>query len=772
MSSQSYIFNPTERTLAAAGDGFSCPRLTTAGRTALSLTAGDKGMMVYDTTLNNLFIWNGSAWDSVPVGSFTVVDNIASLKSINVTGIANGEIIQTRGYYVDNDGGQGTYIYNSTSVATDNGGTVIAPTIGSGRYLLQVSDSVNVLQFGAKGDDVTDDSISINNAATYCRSSGKKLFIPLPSDSTKNYRTISQLDLRDLPFVWQDFDSFQNNQNIRSEFIGASVLIGGNVSVNAGGFYRLKVIRYPFDWAVGTIGVSVTKARSCDIEVSIQGFEKGLDVSPGSGSAAVYNRFKTIEVGYNKWNIYLGPTGNGYVISNQFYGGSLTLFHVNGGTPEANVGINTTSSSTVGDNVWREIDFAGSTQSFTSLTCAATFKFSSDGNIYGTQGNKVVNCRIEMAGANVRVPLVIINSTTNKRVVDIDLNFINNDFADYFPIIPENEIHYVRFSVQSMTRWLNESNVYAYSNESITPTGIEIPLYMDGSTIRGELRAPYRVIYDVSANSQILTIGSQSIGGSIFNTGLSASGEQNSAIVYNSSGTHYIVGQRYTKDTQKPAWIRVSDGIDMAVICFNAAGSILSGSSPYYAVGNRFRTQTNGGNGYYQLRGGWLWLHKDVSSFVIGYQSWLTAGFNPYRDLIIQSTAGTDTILSNPFGVRSVGIVTSGVPKSFWGVGTVATDVSGTARYQNSKSLETTLAQNTVFGSSEIRVVSAAGVAAGDTVGWQNGNPANGIPQWQVATVNSVDVVSVPNIINFAPTTIYANAVAGQRVRVNRWTTF
>lgn len=65
MSSQSYIYNPTERTLAAAGDGFSCPRLTTAGRTSLALTANDKGMMVYDTTLTDLCIWNGSAWEFV-----------------------------------------------------------------------------------------------------------------------------------------------------------------------------------------------------------------------------------------------------------------------------------------------------------------------------------------------------------------------------------------------------------------------------------------------------------------------------------------------------------------------------------------------------------------------------------------------------------------------------------------------------------------------------------------------------------------------------------
>ena len=65
MSSQAYIYNPTERTLAAAGDGFSCPRLTTAGRTALTLTTGDKGMMVYDTTLTTLCIWTGAAWEFI-----------------------------------------------------------------------------------------------------------------------------------------------------------------------------------------------------------------------------------------------------------------------------------------------------------------------------------------------------------------------------------------------------------------------------------------------------------------------------------------------------------------------------------------------------------------------------------------------------------------------------------------------------------------------------------------------------------------------------------
>jgi hypothetical protein len=66
MSANAAIFNPTESTSAATGDGFSVPRLTTTGRLAITFTARDAGMMVYDTTLNNLFIWTGSAWESVP----------------------------------------------------------------------------------------------------------------------------------------------------------------------------------------------------------------------------------------------------------------------------------------------------------------------------------------------------------------------------------------------------------------------------------------------------------------------------------------------------------------------------------------------------------------------------------------------------------------------------------------------------------------------------------------------------------------------------------
>lgn len=81
-----------------------------------------------------------------------VVDNVAALKALTVSGIADGQLYITRGYYSDNDGGQGTYIYDTASSTSDNGGTVIAPTSGSGRFLLQTNGVLNVKQFGAKTD--------------------------------------------------------------------------------------------------------------------------------------------------------------------------------------------------------------------------------------------------------------------------------------------------------------------------------------------------------------------------------------------------------------------------------------------------------------------------------------------------------------------------------------------------------------------------------------------------------------------------------------------
>ena len=63
---QASVGGGSSNALSIQSDGIFMPRLSTGQRTALALTTSDAGLTVYDFTLNNLFIWNGAAWESIP----------------------------------------------------------------------------------------------------------------------------------------------------------------------------------------------------------------------------------------------------------------------------------------------------------------------------------------------------------------------------------------------------------------------------------------------------------------------------------------------------------------------------------------------------------------------------------------------------------------------------------------------------------------------------------------------------------------------------------
>ena len=92
-------------------------------------------------------------------------ENVANLR----LSIGNDRepVAQTSGYYVAGDGGGNSFYWDGTSSATDNGGTIIKPTLvsGAGRWLaVDTSSYINVKQFGAVGDGVADDTTAISSA--------------------------------------------------------------------------------------------------------------------------------------------------------------------------------------------------------------------------------------------------------------------------------------------------------------------------------------------------------------------------------------------------------------------------------------------------------------------------------------------------------------------------------------------------------------------------------------------------------------------------------
>lgn len=106
------------------------------------------------------------------------VANIVALKAIPITAaVLNGYTVQVVGYYTQNDGGGGTYVWNAASVVSDNGGTVIAPNVGNGRWLLFIPGEWNIRTFGAKGNGVSSDSTAFQ-AALNAIPAGSTLYVP------------------------------------------------------------------------------------------------------------------------------------------------------------------------------------------------------------------------------------------------------------------------------------------------------------------------------------------------------------------------------------------------------------------------------------------------------------------------------------------------------------------------------------------------------------------------------------------------------------------
>ena len=63
---QTSVSGGTQNALSLQGDGVFFPKASTTSRLALTLTTTDKGFIVYDTTDNNIYVWNGAAWESSP----------------------------------------------------------------------------------------------------------------------------------------------------------------------------------------------------------------------------------------------------------------------------------------------------------------------------------------------------------------------------------------------------------------------------------------------------------------------------------------------------------------------------------------------------------------------------------------------------------------------------------------------------------------------------------------------------------------------------------
>ena len=135
------------------------------GTPAQIFTASNCSITVKDKQKNLIF--NAAlvyAANSLAVNVATIAD----LK--NIVGMSNQKV-STLGYYSIGDGGANNFYYNSSSVDTDNGGTIIKPSSisGAGRWLAVNPDVCNIKQFGAKYDGSSNDTSYVTAAVAACK---------------------------------------------------------------------------------------------------------------------------------------------------------------------------------------------------------------------------------------------------------------------------------------------------------------------------------------------------------------------------------------------------------------------------------------------------------------------------------------------------------------------------------------------------------------------------------------------------------------------------
>jgi Pectate lyase superfamily protein len=117
------------------------------------------------------------------------ISNIAELKTRRG---ATGSNVTVLGYYTSGDGGGGEFYWDNSSTTTDDGGTVIQVTgLGTGRWKRLYGEAINILWFGAKGDDSFNNTTIFQTAIDYAiLKNHKQLYIP-----TGTYKITSSLTL-------------------------------------------------------------------------------------------------------------------------------------------------------------------------------------------------------------------------------------------------------------------------------------------------------------------------------------------------------------------------------------------------------------------------------------------------------------------------------------------------------------------------------------------------------------------------------------------------
>lgn len=248
---------------------------------------------------------------SVEADRYVVFNNVAAMKAADLPA---GYNTRTLGYHDINDGGAGTYsIRGKVAGETEDGGSVIFLENGNVAELI-IIDEVNINQFGAVGDDVTDDNVAIVNAVTYASAKNKRLVF------LEGYIYYTSLGI----VITNPPDEIRMDGMLRYDGSGTALTIG-DASVSIGNKILKLSVRGSSLHTAGSKGVVLYNLNNSQIYLyKVQYFGDTAVTYCGNTKGFAYN---TTIVGH----LYSTPTllkltniGAGWCNENKFFGGRFS----------------------------------------------------------------------------------------------------------------------------------------------------------------------------------------------------------------------------------------------------------------------------------------------------------------------------------------------------------------------------------------------------------------------------------------------------------------
>lgn len=290
-----------------------------------------------------MFMTVGSSVSGVSIGGGQVqVTPHATGVQGQTNVLNNNTIIQTLGHSISGSG-PGTYHYQVGGTGVVNSGTIFYGPGGSGRINL-ISDSyvVNVMQFGARGDSVTNDTTAIMRAVNYAGNLGLVYRRPLLYFPPGRRYVVSKLDIPsfiDVEMTGAVLLSASTEYDKPILSIGSSA--DGSYTANLGGKFTGLNVQYngapsghgyPESSNNDYYGVRIINALQCTIEVlEVNNFYGGVQLlSSGiSGWAPCAHNTVTIgsiygcKVGLDLQSRVSGYTNENLILNGNFSPGSI-----------------------------------------------------------------------------------------------------------------------------------------------------------------------------------------------------------------------------------------------------------------------------------------------------------------------------------------------------------------------------------------------------------------------------------------------------------------